>query len=93
MRVYREPDAFPAENRWLRKAVADSGARVSSKELESRAEAWRPWRAYAAILLWDSYLDERRQTHDQDRRTHGETRARDAQGAQESESQLAGQVA
>jgi hypothetical protein len=26
----------------------------SPKELERRAEAWRPWRAYAAMYLWRS---------------------------------------
>jgi hypothetical protein len=24
----------------------------SSRDLEHRAEAWRPWRAYAAMYLW-----------------------------------------
>jgi hypothetical protein len=24
----------------------------SSRELEQRAEEWRPWRAYAAMYLW-----------------------------------------
>jgi len=57
MRVYREPDAFPPSNRWLRQALSPNGTPISSVELENRAEAWRPWRAYAAMLLWDSYLD------------------------------------
>ena len=26
----------------------------STHDLGSRAEAWRPWRAYAALLLWGS---------------------------------------
>jgi 3-methyladenine DNA glycosylase/8-oxoguanine DNA glycosylase len=25
----------------------------SARELERRAESWRPWRAYAAIHLWN----------------------------------------
>jgi hypothetical protein len=25
---------------------------ASVRELERRAEAWRPWRAYAAMYLW-----------------------------------------
>ena len=60
MRVYREPDAFPGSDRWLRQALSHGGAPVSTAELEARAEAWRPWRAYASMLLWDAYLDEGR---------------------------------
>ncbi len=51
MRALRDPDAFPAGDLGLRKAVA-SGAPVNSRELRTMAEAWRPWRAYAAMLLW-----------------------------------------
>jgi len=57
MRVYREPDAFPSNNPWLRKALSDNGTLASVVELEARAEAWRPWRAYAAMHLWNSFLD------------------------------------
>ena len=56
MRSYHEADAFPANNPWLRKAIAHNGTPVSAQELEVRAEAWRPWRAYAAMYLWDSQL-------------------------------------
>jgi AraC family transcriptional regulator of adaptative response / DNA-3-methyladenine glycosylase II len=48
MRALGEPDAFPSSDLGLLKA---SGLRTA-KELERRAEAWRPWRAYAAIHLW-----------------------------------------
>ncbi|MGB5548404.1 MAG: AlkA N-terminal domain-containing protein, partial [Polyangiales bacterium] len=58
MRVYRESDAFPSNNAWLRKGVSTNGAPVSIPELESRADSWRPWRAYAAMHLWDSFLAE-----------------------------------
>jgi 3-methyladenine DNA glycosylase/8-oxoguanine DNA glycosylase len=58
MRVYREPDAFPSNNHWLRKAISKNGAPVSVPELESRADSWRPWRAYAAMHLWDAFLTE-----------------------------------
>jgi 3-methyladenine DNA glycosylase/8-oxoguanine DNA glycosylase len=56
MRVYREPDAFPSNNHWLRSAVVEDGPPVSIQQLESRADRWRPWRAYAAMYLWDSFL-------------------------------------
>ena len=60
MRVYREPDAFPSNNRWLRKGVSNNGAPASVLELESRANSWRPWRAYAAMHLWESFLADER---------------------------------
>jgi AraC family transcriptional regulator of adaptative response / DNA-3-methyladenine glycosylase II len=60
MRVYREPDAFPSHNRWLRKALSDNDTPVSAQELEARSEAWRPWRAYASMYLWDSFLSDSR---------------------------------
>jgi AraC family transcriptional regulator of adaptative response / DNA-3-methyladenine glycosylase II len=56
MRVYREPDAFPSNSKWLRKSISDDGVPVPVPELESRAESWRPWRAYAAVHLWDSFF-------------------------------------
>jgi AraC family transcriptional regulator of adaptative response / DNA-3-methyladenine glycosylase II len=53
MRELREPDAFPAADVGLLRAMADaSGRRPSPEELRARAEAWRPWRAYAALHLW-----------------------------------------
>jgi AraC family transcriptional regulator of adaptative response / DNA-3-methyladenine glycosylase II len=47
MRALREPDAFPAGDLGLRRALG-----VAAGELARRSEAWRPWRAYAAMLLW-----------------------------------------
>jgi len=54
MRAVGEPDAFPAGDLGLRKAASGSGTLLSEKALERLAESWRPWRAYAAILLWRS---------------------------------------
>ena len=51
MRVLRDPDAFPSSDLGLLKAV-DPDTRLTPKELSARAEGWRPWRAYAASLLW-----------------------------------------
>ena len=53
MRVLREPDAFPAADIGLLRALtrAEEG-RPSAAEAVARAEAWRPWRAYAAQHLW-----------------------------------------
>jgi len=53
MRELREPDAFPAADIGLLRAMADAnGLRPSPAALLSRAERWRPWRAYAAQHLW-----------------------------------------
>jgi len=53
LRQLREPDAFPAADLGLLRAIAGrEGRRHSSSELLSRADAWRPWRAYAAQHLW-----------------------------------------
>jgi AraC family transcriptional regulator of adaptative response / DNA-3-methyladenine glycosylase II len=55
MRQLREPDAFPAADIGLMRAMADlEGPRPSASELLARAEQWRPWRAYAAQHLWAS---------------------------------------
>ncbi|HWW60612.1 MAG TPA: 3-methyladenine DNA glycosylase 2, partial [Thermoanaerobaculia bacterium] len=45
-----EPDAFPAGDLWLRRAAGN----LTERELERISEAWRPWRAYAALLLWNA---------------------------------------
>ncbi|MGH8041402.1 MAG: AlkA N-terminal domain-containing protein [Rudaea sp.] len=52
MRALSHPDAFPAGDLVLRKALADRGAPPSARMLESIAERWRPWRAYAVMHLW-----------------------------------------
>jgi AraC family transcriptional regulator of adaptative response / DNA-3-methyladenine glycosylase II len=49
MRALGEPDAFPSSDLGLQRALDLKSAR----ELERRAEAWRPWRAYAAVHLWN----------------------------------------
>lgn len=50
MRALRWPDAFPAGDLGLLKASQST----SGKALEKTAERWRPWRAYAAMHLWES---------------------------------------
>jgi AraC family transcriptional regulator of adaptative response / DNA-3-methyladenine glycosylase II len=55
MRELREPDAFPAGDVGLIRAMSGGhGVRPSPAELLARAERWRPWRAYAAMHLWMS---------------------------------------
>jgi AraC family transcriptional regulator of adaptative response / DNA-3-methyladenine glycosylase II len=53
MRALKNPDAFPGSDLGLISAIAYP-ERVTPKELTERAENWRPWRAYAAMLLWGS---------------------------------------
>jgi AraC family transcriptional regulator, regulatory protein of adaptative response / DNA-3-methyladenine glycosylase II len=53
MRELREPDAFPAADIGLLRAMAaPDGRRPQPAELLDCAERWRPWRAYAALHLW-----------------------------------------
>ena len=47
------PDAFPAGDLGLRRALrGKSGSLPSAAEVAARAESWRPWRGYGALLLW-----------------------------------------
>lgn len=52
MRALSHPDAFPAEDLVLQKTLPNDGTRLTARALRERAEAWRPWRAYAVIHLW-----------------------------------------
>jgi AraC family transcriptional regulator of adaptative response / DNA-3-methyladenine glycosylase II len=53
LRALREPDAFPHGDLALARALEDAeGRRPGPAQLLARAEAWRPWRAYAAQHLW-----------------------------------------
>lgn len=48
-----EPDAFPATDLGIRRALSGAvGRPVSAREAEELAGGWRPWRAHAAIHLW-----------------------------------------
>jgi AraC family transcriptional regulator of adaptative response / DNA-3-methyladenine glycosylase II len=54
LRELREPDAFPHGDVALHRAYAAAAGteRPTPRELLAHAEAWRPWRAYAAQHLW-----------------------------------------
>lgn len=52
MRALSEPDAFPASDLGIMKALQLGKKRPTAKQVLTRAESWRPWRAYAAIYLW-----------------------------------------
>jgi 3-methyladenine DNA glycosylase/8-oxoguanine DNA glycosylase len=48
MRAFGEADAFPAGDLVLRRNAGG----MTEQQLTRRAERWRPYRAYAAMLLW-----------------------------------------
>ena len=50
LRVLGDPDAFPAHDLVLRQALGG----MNPAEAIRRAEAWRPWRGYAAQHLWSA---------------------------------------
>jgi len=53
MRACKDSDAFPASDLILRRALFP-GRELTARELATHAERWRPYRAYAAIALWQS---------------------------------------
>lgn len=58
----RRPDAWPIGDLGLAVAaqeVKGLAKRPTPSQLESLGEAWRPWRAVAARLLWHHYLSVR----------------------------------
>ena len=55
MRVFGHDDAFPASDLGLRRAVSHlTGQPCNPRELEARAESWRPYRSWAAQHLWNA---------------------------------------
>jgi AraC family transcriptional regulator of adaptative response / DNA-3-methyladenine glycosylase II len=48
MRALRWPDAFPKEDI----AVRNHLGRVTARHAEEISQAWRPWRSYAVLHLW-----------------------------------------
>lgn len=52
MRALRDPDAFVASDLGVRHAFMRLGLDARPGAISERAEEWRPWRAYATMLLW-----------------------------------------
>lgn len=50
LRVYRDADAFPADDLVIKRALGATRA----KDAIALAQPWRPYRAYAVIHLWTS---------------------------------------
>lgn len=53
MRGAGDPDAFPQRDLGLERAWQEIAA--DGRSLRDQAPLWRPWRSYAANLLWRSY--------------------------------------
>jgi len=47
-----EPDAFPRGDSIVRRMAGTQRKPLTARELDTRMEAWRPWRGYALIHLW-----------------------------------------
>lgn len=54
MRGLSDPDAFPSADLGIIKALTIDELKPKNKDILALAESWRPWRAYAAIYLWQS---------------------------------------
>lgn len=52
MRALHWPDAFPAADVALHKALGLQGAAHPAKAALAAAQAWQPWRSYAVIRAW-----------------------------------------
>lgn len=65
MRALGEPDAFPSGDLILQRMAGGT-----ARELERQSERWRPWRAYAVMLLWQASSEQSVQ-----RRNHAATSA------------------
>ncbi|MEV5872882.1 AlkA N-terminal domain-containing protein [Streptomyces sp. NPDC052101] len=52
MRALGDPDAFLPTDLGIRRAAQELGLPATPAAVTARAEAWRPWRAYAVQYLW-----------------------------------------
>lgn len=57
LRGFGEADAFPDGDLGLLKAPVWGEGGISARALRARAESWRPWRAYAAVHIWQNYSE------------------------------------
>lgn len=54
MRTLGWPDAFPPNDVAVLKAIRLLYGTGTAREAEGHAQAWRPWRSYAVLRLWNS---------------------------------------
>ncbi|CAM3336507.1 DNA-3-methyladenine glycosylase 2 family protein [Polaromonas hydrogenivorans] len=56
MRALRWPDAFPAGDVALHKALGVQALKNPAREAERASAGWKPWRSYAVIRAWSGLL-------------------------------------
>ena len=54
MRALRWPDAFPAGDVALHKALGVQQGPQPARAAEAASQAWKPWRSYAVVRAWSS---------------------------------------
>jgi len=54
MRALRWPDAFPAGDVALQKALGVLGSPQPARAAEAASQDWRPWRSYAVLRAWQT---------------------------------------
>ena len=54
MRALRWPDAFPAGDVALHKALGLSASKRPAQDAVAASQAWQPWRSYAVVRAWSS---------------------------------------
>ncbi len=52
MRALRWPDAFPAGDVALHKALGVQGGPHPARAAQAASQAWKPWRSYAVVRAW-----------------------------------------
>jgi AraC family transcriptional regulator of adaptative response / DNA-3-methyladenine glycosylase II len=57
MRALRWPDAFPAGDVALHKALGVHAERNAARAAEAASQQWKPWRSYAVVRAWASMID------------------------------------
>jgi AraC family transcriptional regulator, regulatory protein of adaptative response / DNA-3-methyladenine glycosylase II len=54
MRALSWPDAFPPNDVAVLKAMKHRFGTINQAQADQHAQAWRPWRTYAVLRLWNS---------------------------------------
>ena len=54
MRALSWPDAFLPNDVAVLKAMQQRFGTTTQREADQLAQAWRPWRSYAVLRLWNS---------------------------------------
>jgi AraC family transcriptional regulator of adaptative response / DNA-3-methyladenine glycosylase II len=60
LRGLGEPDGFPSGDLILKREAGSPASPLTARELDARAEQWRPFRGYAVLHLWEAATLEQR---------------------------------